>query len=379
MLIANTQLRNLAAGEGDTFHRVILSYPRRSTYTPGSDITFSTLSSSDASLSIATWFESSVRVDDTEKRQSIVDIGKEAARRIMKNHNNSIEQAVLYQVYNATHLLDDGNIGGTDGNRAIVNTSTVPQLFTAADVLLDSVDAPRNGRVAVFGGHILQQLRLQQAGRATNFGDVVNARGEIGQLFGWRLIYNNNLPYNARLTISTNPTAADTVTVAGVVFTFNTAIGTTAGSIVIGGTANASALYFAAAINDSNTAATGLRDSQYVDISSDNRFLLQDKRRIVATYSGTTVDISGFGDIVVSETLTAAANVWSRREQNALFCSVGSVHQIVQIPPVLEVARDPDQFADIVKSLLGYGVQTFADGAREMVRVQVDAGQTDWS
>jgi hypothetical protein len=62
-----------------------------------------------------------------------------------------------------------------------------------------------------------------------------------------------------------------------------------------------------------------------------------------------------------------------------LFCVRGCIDQIVQIPPSIEVNRDPDQFADIVKSLLGYGVKFFADGKREAVYVKINAGTSDWS
>ena len=45
----------------------------------------------------------------------------------------------------------------------------------------------------------------------------------------------------------------------------------------------------------------------------------------------------------------------------------------------MEVGREPKQFADLIKSLLGYGVKTFADGGREMVYVKIDASTSDWS
>src|SRR5438046_1722470 len=76
MAIANTTLRNLVAGEGDTVNKTILSYPASATYTPGSDITVRTVTGSKENLSIATWLASLVKIDDTEKRQSIIDIGQ---------------------------------------------------------------------------------------------------------------------------------------------------------------------------------------------------------------------------------------------------------------------------------------------------------------
>ncbi len=391
MLIANTTLRNLVAGEGSLVYRQIISYPSIGTYTPGSNISNQNLSSSSESLSIATWFASRVTVDDTEKRQSIIDIGANVAKKMMANFNNQIEQAVLGQISNAQWSLDDGNVGGTAGNNIVLNTSNVPQVFTAADTKLDAIDAPKNLRTAVVGGHFLGQLKLQQAARATNFGDVVTRNGEVGQLFGWNIVYSNNLPYHAKLAIGTNPTNLDTVTIAGVTFTFVSSIGSTAGNVLIGNNANASIQYLCGAINDTNSATAdsnggwGVAGSQYVALSSENRFLVRDKRRLTATasdYGGgsaTYLVIDGYGDIVVSETLTAPADVWSAQRQNALFGTKGCVDQIVQIPPKIEVVRDPYQFADIVKGLLGYGVKTFADGAREMVNVKIDASTSDWA
>ena len=108
MLVADTTLRNLVAGEGDTVYRTIVSYPAGGTYTPGTDLNFTTVTGSKETLSIGTWKTAAVRIDDTEKRQSIIDLGTNASNKMMKLHNNFIEQAVLGQVTNAQWTIDDG-------------------------------------------------------------------------------------------------------------------------------------------------------------------------------------------------------------------------------------------------------------------------------
>jgi len=380
MAIANTTLRNLVAGEGDTVHRTIVSYPSSSTYTPGTDITNVAVTGSKETLSIATWLASKVTIDDTEKKQSIIELGANISRKMMHDHNNRIEQAVTAEVTNALWTLDDGNVGGTSGNNAIVNTNTIPQFFVAADTKLDATDAPREGRTAVIGGHFLSQLKLQQASRPTTFGDGVNTRGVVTNLFGWDILYSNNLPYTATLTMATNPTDGDTVTIAGVTFTFKTTLGTTAGNIHICSDAAHSLTNLFNTLNAVDTSVASATDAGYVVVSAENVFMLRDKRRVTATNpTSTTMVISGYGDIVVSETLTAAADVWSAQRQDSLFCVRGCIDIIVQIPPKIEVVRDIDQFSDIVKSLLGFGKKTYADGAREMVRVKIDASTTDWA
>lgn len=376
MAIANTTLRNLVAGEGDTVKKVIVSYPASATYTPGTDITATAVTGSSETLSIATWLASRVVIDDTERAQSIVELGQNIAHKMMMDHNNRIEQAVLAEVSNSSWTIDDGNVGGTAGNNATVNTNTVPQFFVAADTKLDAIDAPKAGRTAVIGGHFLGQLKLQQASRpGSALADAANSRGYVGTLFGWDLIYSNNLPYSAVLTLTVQPTDGDTVTIAGVVFTFKTTLGTTAGNVLIGGSATNARANLAALINACDTTT-----ANGVKLASEDIFLIRDKRRLSAVDdTSTKITLSGYGDIVVASSFTSASNVWGSQRQDSLFLVAGSIDIIVQIPPKIEVTRDQKQFADNVKSLLGFGKKTYADGARQMVRVKINAGTSDWA
>lgn len=376
MAIANTTLRNLVAGEGDTVKKTIVSYPAAATYVPGTDITATAVTGSAETLSIATFKASLVKIDDTEKAQSIIDVGQLASMRMMKQLNNLIEQAVLAEVTNASWSLDDGNVGGTAGNNATVNTNTVPQFFIAADTKLDAIDAPKAGRTAVVGGHFMGQLKLQQAARpGSPIGDGVNTRGVVANLFGWDILYSNNLPYTAVLTLTVQPTDGDTVTIAGVVFTFKTTLGTTAGNVLIGGSATAARANLAALLN-----ATDTTTANGVALASENIFLLRDKRSIVAVDdTSTKITLTGFGDIVLSSSFTSGSNAWGSQRQDSLFLVAGAIDMIVQVPPRVEVSRAPLQFADLVKSMMGFGKKTFADGAREMVRVKLNAGTSDWA
>lgn len=380
MGIANTTLRNLVAGEGATVDRAIMSYPASATYVPGTDITTVPVTGSKESLTIGTYFASLVTIDDTEKGQSSIDINALAAKRMMQDHNNRIEQAILAEVSNAQWTVDDGNVGGTPGNNAVLNTSNIRQVFTAADTKLDMIDAPKAGRTAVIGTHFLNTFKLDVANKNTVYGDGALTRGVITNAFGWDLLYSNNLPYYCVLTIDTNPTDGDTVTIAGVTFTWKTTQGSTAGNINICSDAAHSLDNLVASINAPATTVAEATDAGFNALSAENVFLLRDKRRIVATeLTSTTLSIAGYGDIVVSETFTAATNVFSAQRQDALFCVKGFTDMVVQFPPRIEITRDQDQFADIVKSMVGFGKKTYADGAREAVRVKIDASTADWN
>lgn len=382
MAIANTQLRNILAGEGRKAHRTIMSYPASATYTPGTDITNIPLTGSKETLEVDTFLASLQTVDDTEEKQSILDLGSKIAMRMMKDFNNRIERAVMGQVTNALHTLDDGNVGGTSGNNISLNTDKVPQVFVSADTKLDAIDAPRAGRTAVVGSHFMRWLKLQQAGRDTVFGDGVNTRGVVTNLFGWDIVQSNNLPYTAVLTMATQPTDGDTITIAGVTITLHSTLPATAG-VDIRTNVDTTRTFLRDLINYQNgTGGTvaGTVDTDFSDVSAENRFLWR-KRGLLAVDSASadTLTLTGYGDITVSETLTAAADSWGSQRQDALFAVRGCVDQVVQMPPKIEVSREPKQFADLIKGLVGYGVKTFADGAREMVRVKIDASTSDWA
>lgn len=381
MAIANTQLRNILAGEGRKAHRTIMSYPASATYSPGSDITVTALTGSKETLEVDTFLASLVSIDDTEERQSILALGSMAMQRMMKDHNNRIEQAVLGQISNAQHSLDDGNVGGTSGNNMELNSDVIPQVFVSADTKLDAIDAPKAGRTAVVGSHFMRWLKLQQAGRDTVFGDGVNTRGVVTNLFGWDIIESNNLPYSAVLTMVTDPSNDETVTISGVTFTFHTTLPTDPGGLHATGTVDNTRANFKNALNAPATAIAETASAGYTAISAENVFLLRDKRRITATNddSADTLTIAGYGDIVVSDTLTASGDGWGSQLQKSLFAVRGCIDQVVQMPPKIEVGREPKQFADLVKSLLGYGVKTYSDGAREMVYVKINAGTSDWT
>ena len=66
---------------------------------------------------------------------------------------------------------------------------------------------------------------------------------------GYDFHVSNQLTSTAVLALATNPTAGDTVTIAGQAFTFVSPIGTTAGNVLIGASADATRANLAALVN----------------------------------------------------------------------------------------------------------------------------------
>jgi hypothetical protein len=377
--IAAMRFVEVENGGYDAVNRVILNKPQLGTYTPGSDVSYQALSATNEQLTIGTWKYAATTIDDTEKKQSVYEIGSHLAQQMQRVHNNNIEQAFLAEVTNSGHTVDAGSVGGSAGSYISLNTDNVPQVFTAANTKLSIADAPRSNRFAIVGDHFYETLLLQSAGKASDLGDTVSLTGRAGSRFGWNIIVNNNLPYTAVLSMVTQPSNGDTITICGVVITLHATL-IAANWVDIRTDVDTTRTFLRDLINYNNgTGGTvaGTVGTDFTDVSAEERYLWQ-RRGLLAvdSPSGDTITLTGYGDIVVSETLTDATDSFTSKRQESLFCVGGSVDMVVQINPHVEVNRVEKQFADQVKSLSGYGKKTFADGARKMVRVKINAA--DW-
>lgn len=378
--IANMRFVEVENGGFDAVNRVILNKPQLGTYTPGTDVSYQALSALNEQLTINTWKYAATTIDDTEKKQSAYEIGSVLAQQMQRVHNNYLEQSFLAEVTNSTHTVDAGSVGGSAGSYISLNTDNIPQVFTAAATKLRMVDAFNGTPYAIIGPHALEILQLQAAGRPSSLGDVATVNGRIGDRFGWNIVVNNNLPFTAVLSMATQPTNGDTITIAGVTITLHATLIASAW-VDIRTDVDTTRTFLRDLINYGNgTGGTvaGTVGTDFTDVSVEDRYLWQ-RRGLLAvdSPSGDTLTITGFGDIVISETLTDATDSFTSKRQESLFCIAKSVDMVVQINPSVEVSRVEKQFADQVKSLSGHGKKTYADGARKMVRVKINAA--DWS
>jgi hypothetical protein len=127
---------------------------------------------------------------------------------------------------------------------------------------------------------------------------------------GVDIYVSNNLTHVAVLTMATNPTAGDTVTIAGVTFTFRATL-TGAGDLHIGTAVDDTRLNFANALNAPQTAIVEAATTGYTPVSEANQLIL---RRLQVTAvdaaSPNTLTVTARGTFSVSETLTDGTDAW---------------------------------------------------------------------
>ena len=370
LYLANRRGEGVLSTKGNKLHRPIVSKAKASTYTPYADITLVQRKSEQATLTVGTWLDANTILDDTDKAQmSPYDMPGFIGTDLMKVLNDKVEKNFLANISSAANTVDGQTVGGASGSFVSFSGPTIYDVFEAASTKLRSVDAPIEGRVAVLGPHEVSAIRKLKMERESGLGDSIMANGVIGPWGGWTIVESNNLPWSASLNIATQPTDGDTVTIAGQVFTFKTTLGSTAGQVLIGGSASAARTNLLNAVTGGGTPGT-----DYIDLSITYDHIVRNKRGMGGAIVSNAINFTGYGDVVVSSSLTATADGWTSQLHGSYFGVEGAIDLIVQIDPnSIEFTRKEKGHADIWKGLLGMGSNMFGDGQLVSVYVKNDA------
>lgn len=353
--LAGTDAASTLSSDGRKYHKPILSHVVDGAYTPGTDIDDTQIEAEDQELTVDQKRYASAYVDDVSVKQNYYAALSQIAQGIVRTLNTRVEQHFLSKVTEADNSLTAG----------VLDPTNIVDVVNQSHALLDSNDIPNMNRVMVVGPRTAGIFRKTVYQRETIMGDEVMANGLVKTKLGIPMIINNNLPWTSTLDLSTNPTANDTVTYDGITFTFVSSIGSTAGNVLIGGNAAATQANLKAALED--WSGTGANEgTTYVAQSRKNRFKML-KRNFSATVGDDFV-VTGYGDIAVSETLTAG-NGFTAESQSLWFGMRGATDLVVQLPGSPEFVRVEKRFGTRAKGLGLYGAKTYEDGAMALVNI----------
>lgn len=368
--LANTELR-ADLRDGDTLHKPYRSYLAGQTYTKGTDIsTFNDLTATDEYLSVDTAKVVPFYVDDLDKIQNKWDSATQYAADAQRVLNNILDQRVLSHYSDARGFISAGDLGGSGTGSIAITTSNIANMFSVAARKMDTEDVPAGERVAVIGPRLLETLRLYVGARETGFGETVSDNGMVAKRFGFDIIVSNNLPFSTLITFgatTNNPSDGETFTFNGVVFTFVSTIGTTAGNILIETNAVDTMINLANAINNS---ATGVA-TKWVQLSATNRKRLLKGSVAATTPSGTTFTISGYGDVAVSE--SAANFAITSHTSYPVFMRRGAIDLVAQKSPSVEFRMAEKRLGRYVYPWMLYGSKVFDQMKDALTYVKVNA------
>mgnify|MGYP001611564487 CR=1 FL=1 len=369
--------------KGQTVHRPYRStmYPRA--YTRGTAVTIRDVTDTDETLTVTTAEVVPFYIDDLDALQHNYRVLNEYADDASEVLTNFIDGDVLGEALNATSVVDDNTInGGTVANGFTLTTANILSTFTNAKKKLKKQNVSVSNLFGAISPEFESVLMTFLSNRETALGDSTGTNGNIGKYMGFELYVSNGLTFTASLAMATIATAGDTITINGVVFTARAdGSAVSSGDFSIQATADLCRAQLTDAINNTTGyAATAGAVDTYFEVTAANRDLLIGITAVNDNTADTLViTAEGVGVITVSETLTAAANVWTGalQIQHNLFGKKGCIDLVIQKRPSVEIKEVPDKLGKNILPWTLYGMKSFAEGKREMVDVKVraDAGQ----
>lgn len=370
--------------QGDTVHRPYRSAIVGQTYTRGSTVTIQSLTNTDETLVVSTAQVFPFYIDDLDQLQSNYRFINEYADDAGMQLVNYLDGDILAEYTNAGSIIDDSVINpgtGVSGNGITVDLSNVQRLFSTAKARLARKNVAKGGMFAVITPDVEQALTDYLAGKNSNLGDSTSLNGHIGHYYGFDLYRSNNVAWTGTLTLATQPNDGDTVTfktydiygnVQTLTATFKTSLGSTAGNVLIGGSASAA-----------NTNLTGLLNNPSVGVASNSvpftstqvGYLFYGLQfTATAASTSTAVVAPGQGFVQVGATLTASTTdgwITTKQIQHLLFGIKGATDCVVQARPTTEIKDVPNQLGKNILPWMLYGKKTFTEGKAKLVDVQV--------
>lgn len=346
----------------------------------GADGSYSTQAITDTAetLTVSYEKEASIYIKKLDELQAHLPLKQKYGRKLANSLINQIDGDVLLKAYQgAGTTLDDGSFSGTAGNGFVVTASNVATVFVTAMHKLrlknvvynkrfqggSKLEVPEGMPIAVISPETLSFIELYLGGKDTLLGDQVSRNGYSGYFMGFELFVSNALAWTGTLVLATQPTDGDTVTINGVVFTFKTTLGSTAGNVLIGASAATANTNLVALLN-----APGTTTAQGVALSTANQRLVKNIVGTAGAASSTFV-ASGWGTVVVSETLTAAADIWTLAKQqlHQIFALSKSISLVVQKNPSLDENPVSGKIGRDYIAWTAYGIKVFKDQAPAIV------------
>lgn len=372
-----------------TVYRSIASFREEATLTDGqivdrpyrSDISVEIISRGTAlnqqdltttsdTLTVNKYLGALFNVDKIDKAQNKWDAARVFAEDAAKKLAQAIDADVLAEVRNTTHTVDYNDIDSnqTAGLPVPVTSANVFKLFTIASRKLNKNNVDQGNRFAVISAEVHQALLEYVGGKETALGDKTSEYGNMGKYMGFDLYMSNNLAGSARWTPANQPSDGDTITIEGVVFTFEDGSLDAAGKVK----------------SETNTATTldhlvAFINSGGVATTTDGYALSAANQRICRTFvavDGTTyVDVYVKGTPNVTVAASEANDPWSHKMQHNVFGQKGAIDVVTQLSPSVEFA------SRVSAGILGtnalpytlYGTKLFYDEIARVVDVQVDS------
>ena len=286
-----------------------------------------------------------------------------------------LDARILYETKNAYQTFDTGDLTtlASTGVPITLSSTTVPQMVTRMPAKLrKGTHQTLSNMCMVVDSYALSDMEQFLLAKQFNIVESVWKNGYAGSISQAEVYVSENLTGEVTLNLATNPTNKDTLTINGVTITFVSSIGTTAGNVLIGTSADTTRANLAGLINNPGTTS-----AKQVALSTANQNLFTDEYRFIATNDDTanTLNIVGIGSgrITVAKTLTATGDTWTTPYIHAYYGKKGGIDVVVQDMKEVDMRPTADRRGTNVFTSYLAGIKTYADGAKKFLDLKIAA------
>lgn len=351
-----------------------LAFQSVGSYTKYTNVTVSDLTTANDTLTINTTQMITFAMDKIDMGDNYINIIPKATSNAGYKLKQAIDGAFLNQYSNATNVYNTNGLNGAAGVPVVLATGASQNLSTVfgdsqAKLINDGTNI--NDICLVVDAVVLNIINTLGLENGFQVADEAYtnkvARGYKGRFLGMEVYLATNLTCTSVFDMATQPTANDTVTIAGQVFTFVASIGTTAGNVLIGADVDATRVNLAAAINDAGTTA-----ATHVAVTDPSKFL--NFITAVDSPSGDTLTVtSKSGRMSVTSTMTNASNDWQAETIHCIMMEKGSIWMALRNNVTVDERDEPLKLVTNYLIYTRYGITTPQEGKDRMVDLQIQA------
>ena len=282
-----------------------------------------------------------------------------------------LDARFLAEVRNALFSFDTGSLttSAANGTPIVLSTTTVPQMIARMAAFIKSKNNVELTRpVLVIDAIGLSDVAQYALSKNIDMAGQIFSNGFTNKQVGGADIYTTeNLTAEGVGTASGTFSNTETVTIGGTVFTMVSAIGATAGNVLIGANAAASLTNLTAAINNpATTSAT------QIALSAADQVNLIQTLKVSAIATATTVSLVAIGagrGLTLSE--TGANFAWGTAWVNAYFGQKGAIDMVVQDISKVDMRKTSDRRGTNIFNSYLAGIKTYSDGAKMFTNVKI--------
>lgn len=362
---------------GESVERVAydISNVRVRTVTRGSASTIDTITDSSELLTVNLEKEAVFHISDGEVTQAgPLNPGEVIGGQVAIKVAIDLDARCFAEVLNAAQNFDNGDLTTTASTAVgiTLSSTTVPQMVTRMPAKLRRYNQTLTNMALVVDSYAAADIEQYLLGKQFSIVDSVFKNGYAGPIATAEVYVSENLTGEALLSMATQPTDGDTVVINGITFTFKTTLGSTAGNVLIGGSADVARANLAALINDpATTTANG------VALSAANQLVITDDLKLAATNDNTANTMAlvgtGSGRLTLSETFTDGTDTWTKNFFHAYYGKKGAIDLVVQDMKEVDMRATTDRRGTNVFTSYLAGLKTFTDGSKKFLDVWINS------